>query len=114
MPKKKRKYFPNNWKAIKNAPSEYFEDLPFEEFMDWRGEQWQLPSSIECIIREQNIKTGKVKEYVYVTKGHAQRKVNSIMRKGESEFFLVDKEGMHHLFPKELFNDRDYDYEIEG
>tara|TARA_R100000781_G_scaffold2454_4_gene3975 strand:+ start:884 stop:1216 length:333 start_codon:yes stop_codon:yes gene_type:complete len=108
----KKKYFPNNWEAIKNAPSEYFEELPFEQFMDWRVDGWQIPSSITCIIREQNIKTGKITEHVYNTRGNAKRKVNSIMKQGESEFFLCDHEGMHHLFPKEHFNDKDYDYEV--
>lgn len=108
----KKKDFPNNWKAIKDAPSHYFEDLPFEQFMDWRADAWQIPSSIQCIIRERNIETGRITEHVYNTRGHAKRKVQSIMSKGESEFFLCDHEGIHHLFPKEHFNERDYDYEV--
>mgnify|MGYP001459288326 CR=1 FL=1 len=98
--KRKKPYFPNNWKAYKDAPSEYFEDLPFEQFMDWRVNQWEIPSSIDCIIREQNLDTGKVTEYVYQSAGHAQNKVRAMMDKGESEFFIANKEGLHHLYPK--------------
>lgn len=113
MNKKKKKYFPNNWKAIAEAPSSFFAELPFEEFMDWKVFGYEIPSSIDCIIREQNIETGKVKEYVYNTRGHAERKVRSMMKEGVSEFLLCNEEGIHHLFPKELFDDRDYDYEVE-
>ena len=28
----KRKYYPNNWDAIKQCPPHYFPEMPFEEF----------------------------------------------------------------------------------
>ena len=40
MPKKP--YLPNNWRALKETPDEYFRDpasnktFTFEEFMDWK------------------------------------------------------------------------------
>ena len=108
----KKPYFKNKWKEYNAISPDKFEPMPFDLFMDWRADQWQIPSSIQCIIREQNIETGKVTEHVYTTHGHAKRKVKSIMRKGESEFFLCDHEGITHLFPKEKFNERDYDYEV--
>ena len=62
---KQKPYYPNNWEAISNAPDECFETLPFEQFMDWKIAGWELPSSIDCIIREHNLETGKITEHVY-------------------------------------------------
>tara|TARA_B100000287_G_scaffold429254_1_gene482210 strand:- start:1730 stop:2065 length:336 start_codon:yes stop_codon:yes gene_type:complete len=109
---RKRPYYPNNWREIKDAPSEYFQDMPFEQLMDWKIGGWQLPSSINCIIRETCLETGKTKEHIY-QRGHAAKaKVNQLMNEGLSEFVVCSHDSIHHLFPKEYFNDKDYDYEI--
>jgi hypothetical protein len=55
----KKKYFPNNWDAYNEVDPEMFEDLPFDQFMDWKVGGWELPSSVSCIIREKNLRTGK-------------------------------------------------------
>ena len=107
MPEKKP-YFPNNWRAIKDAPSEYFEDIPFDQFMDWKMAGWEIPSSISCIIREHNLKTGKVKEYIYERTHAAENKLKKIMSEEVSEITVVNHETIHHLTPKELLED-DYD-----
>ena len=104
--KKKKPYFPNNWSAIANAPSEYFESLPFDQFMDWKMKGWELPSSISCIIREHNLNTGKVTEYVYERQSAAERKAREIMNEGESEFLVCGYDEIHHMQPKYL---EDYD-----
>ena len=52
MSKKKKKYFPNNYEAVAGAPAEWFGTLDFDEFMDWKIGGYELPSSINCIIRE--------------------------------------------------------------
>ena len=101
MPKKKP-YFPNNWKAIKNAPHQFFLPLDFEEFMEWKMMGWEIPSSVECIIREQNLKTGKVKEYVYTKLGNANRRCDKIMKEGKSEFTVCTHDDLAHMFPKHL------------
>ena len=33
---KKRKYYPNNWQAIKDCPPNYFPSMPFDEFREWK------------------------------------------------------------------------------
>lgn len=104
--KKKKPYFPNNWKALKDAPAELFDDLSFEEFMDWKMAGWELPSSVYCIIREQNVNTGEVKEHVYQRPHAAKDKVNEIMKKGESEFYVCNREAIHHMYPQYV---EDYD-----
>ena len=97
---KNKPYFPNNWKAIQQAPAEYFEDIPFEQFMDWKCAGWEIPSSISCIIREANLETGKVKEYTYEKKHAAENKLKKMMSEGVSELTVIDHETIHHLTPR--------------
>ena len=99
MPKKKP-YFPNNWKAIKDADYRWFESMPVEQFFEWKIEGWEIPSSVACIIRETNISTGKVTEHVYSKASSAHKKMTSIMNKGESEFIVCDHSEVAHLYPK--------------
>jgi hypothetical protein len=112
MPNKKP-YYPNNWKAIKDAEEAFFISMPFEQFMSWKMSGWEIPSSIAAIIRETNLETGKVSEYVYQRHSAAEAKVRKIMAKGESEFIVCDHDEIHHLFPRGLHDDQEYDYEIE-
>ena len=102
MMPKKNPYFPNNWKAIKDAPHQFFLPLDFEEFMEWKMMGWEIPSSVECIIREQNLKTGKVKEYVYTKLGNANRRCDKIMKEGKSEFTVCTHDDLAHMFPRHL------------
>ena len=99
---KKKPYFPNNWKKLKDVPDELFENIDFEDFMDWKIGGYEIPSSVSCIIREQNLKTGKVKEHVYQRSSAAQRKIKELMEAGESEFVVCDEDNVHHLYPKYL------------
>ena len=104
---KKKKYFPNNWKRLKDVPASYFEPIEFDEFMDWMIGGYEIPSSVKCIIRETNLSTGKVKEYTYSRHGDAQNKIDDILKKGESEFVVCDEEEIHYLYPKHLDDDDD-------
>ena len=112
MMPKKRPYYPNNWKAIMDAPHQYFIPMPYEQLMDWKVCGWDIPSSICAVIRESNLKTGKVKEYVYQKEAAAQAKVKKIMAEGESEFLVCTKDEIHHLFPRGTNDATEYDYEI--
>ena len=105
MPKKK--YFPNNWKRLRDVPASFFEPIEFDEFMDWKIGGYEIPSSVKCIIRENNLSTGKVKEFTYSRHGDAQNKIDDILKKGESEFVVCDEEEIHYLYPKTLDNDDD-------
>ena len=103
----KKKYFPNNWAKIRDVPSSYFDEIEFDEFMDWKIGGYEIPSSIKCIIRETNLSTGKVKEYTYSRYGDAQNKINAIMKKGESEFVVCDEHEIHYLAPTFIDDDDD-------
>tara|TARA_R100000152_G_C6632331_1_gene79529 strand:+ start:55 stop:399 length:345 start_codon:yes stop_codon:yes gene_type:complete len=105
--KKKKPYYPNNWKAFKDAPSNFFYPIPFDEFMDWKIGGYEIPSSIACIIREHNLKTGKVSEYVYQRPWAAKNKCIEIMDIGESEFIVCDENQIHHMTPKIIDNYED-------
>ena len=99
MPKKKP-YFHNNVEAIREAPDAFFVPIPFDEFMDWKIGGWELPSSCNFIIRERNLNTGKVKEYVYQKPAAARKKLEQRMESGESEFTVADHDTVHFLTPK--------------
>lgn len=101
MPKKKP-YLPNNWANYKQAPDQFFIPIPYDEFVDWKINGWEIPSSIACIIREQDIKTGKVKEYVYEKIGNANKRCAKIMQESKSEFLICTHDDIAHMFPKNL------------
>ena len=100
--KRKKKYFPNNYTGIAAAPSEWFDSIPYDEFMDWKTAGWELPSSVNCIIREHNLKTGKVKEYVYQRIISARKKASQIMAEGESSITVCEADSIHYLYPEEV------------
>tara|TARA_Y100001951_G_C11109385_1_gene166587 strand:- start:90 stop:422 length:333 start_codon:yes stop_codon:yes gene_type:complete len=98
--KNKKKYFPNNWKAYKDAHHSFFIPIPYDEFMDWKIAGWEMPSSVVCMIRETNKRTGKVKEYVYQREHAAKNKAREIMDIGESEFIVCTPHEIHHMEPE--------------
>ena len=107
----KQKYFPNNWKAIKDAPYQFFESIPFDEFMDWKMMGWEIPSSVAAIVREQNLKTGEVKEYIYNTISGANKRCKRIMRESKSEFLVCTHDDIAHMFPtNKIREDSIYDH----
>ena len=106
---KKKPYYHNNWRHYKDCPDKFFIPLPFDEFMNWKIGGWQIPSSVACIIREDNYVTGKVTEHVYKRQGDAKNKARAIMEAGESEFIVCSKDAVHVVYPLEY--EEDYDYE---
>ena len=98
----KKKYYPNNWQAYKDSPEQFFLPLEFEDFMDWKINGWEIPSSVACIIREQNLKTGKVTEHVYSRLSNANKRANKIMKEGKAEFLVCTHDDIGHIYPKDL------------
>ena len=92
-----RKYFPNNWQKFKDAPDEMFVPHMFVEVMDWKVAAWELPSNICCMIREENLETKKVKEYVYQRHAAAEKKVAQLMKKDGIEFTVCTPEQIHFV-----------------
>ena len=105
MPKKRPsnkrpKYFPNNWKAYKDSPDEFFIPLTYKDFFNWKVMGWVLPSSVACVIREE--KDGKISEKIY-SQSHA---ANNYLTKEMSDkntntiFTIVDDKQVQVLYPK--------------
>lgn len=93
----KKPYFPNNWDEYSELPDNFYIPHTFEEVMTWKIAGWELPSSVCCIIRASDVKTKKVKEYVYQHRGHAQRMINRLMVTPGIEFTVADHEAIHFL-----------------
>lgn len=96
-----KQYYPNNWESYYEAPDDMFEQHTFEEIMMWKVANWELPSSVCCIIRVSNCKTGKVNEHVYQRRSAAENKVAQLMRTPDIEFTVCDHERIHHLTMKD-------------
>ena len=60
--KKRKKYFDNNWREIKECPVEFFDQADFEDVIE---KNWTLRPGTVAIIRAQSMKTGKIKEFAY-------------------------------------------------
>ena len=88
------KYYPHNWDAIHEAPSEYFEEISFEDFAIWKINGWDLPSSIACIMRAEHKDTGKIKEHVYKSPKHAVKKLIKLMETGEYRVTVCNHESI--------------------
>ena len=81
--------------------------------MYWKVAGWELPSSVNCVIRERNLETGKVTEYVYKNTASAKKKLTKLMEGGKSEFSIADHDEVHFLTPN-IPEDYDYDDEDYG
>lgn len=90
-------YYPNNWKEYKDAPDDFFIPHTFDEVMDWKVGQWELPSSVECIIRTKDTRTHKVKEYTYQKLSAARAKVDKLVRQPDLEITVCDHQAIHFL-----------------
>ena len=108
-----RKYFPNNWQKFKDAPDEMFVPHMFVEVMDWKVAAWELPSNICCMIREENLETKKVKEYVYQRRGAAEKKVAQLMKKDGIEFTVCTPEQIHFVSQLDIEDYEEDDTEQE-
>jgi len=102
-----KKYFPNNYDRIAKAPASYFESLPYDLFMDWKMNGWDLPESHDCIIRTVNCKTGKVKEFVYQQHKSARKKVAKLIADQEEEFIVCTHDFIQHLKPLEYLTENE-------
>ena len=93
------KYFPNNWKAYKDSPDEFFIPLTYKDFFNWKVMGWVLPSSIACVIREE--KDGKISERIYSQSQSADNYLTKQMsdKKNNTTFTIVDGNSVQVLRP---------------
>ena len=104
-----KKYFPNNWTRLVKVPHQYFESLPFDAFMDWKMNGWEIAGSHECIIRTINCETGKVKEYVYQRKDAARRRMLKLLQEEKHEIVICTHDNIQHLKPEKYISEHDED-----
>ena len=90
---------PNHWQAIKDAPHEFFQPMPFILLMDWKIGGWEIPQHVECIVRFTNLDTHKVTEHTYQRRGYAEKKVQKLMSSGNYEFVVADHDEVHYIYP---------------
>ena len=74
----KKKLFANNWKEYRDTPHEFFPEVHFEDFMEWRVHGWEILPTHCCIIRTRAL-SGKVKEYSYKRWSAAEKKFNKLL-----------------------------------
>ena len=104
MPKrpsnKRPKYFPNNWKAYKESPDNFFIPLTYKDFFNWKVMGWVLPSSVACVIREE--KDGKISEKIYSQSHSANNYLTKQMsdKKNNTIYTIVDDKQVQVLYPK--------------
>ena len=94
-----RKYYPNRWKQIQNIPAQYFEDIDFEDFMDWKMGGYEIPDNVVCLIRDRNLKTNKVTEHVYKQSPAAHKLIKKLAHKGDSELTICTHNAVAHIAP---------------
>lgn len=85
-----------------------FEPCSFLEMMEWKVAGWELPSSVDCIIRTTHLKTGKVKEYVYKRRHAAENKIKQLINQKTHEFCVTTHESQHYIGPRPIDDDGDF------
>ena len=100
MKNKRPKYFPNNWKAYKESPDEFFIPLTYKDFFNWKVMGWVLPSSVACVIREE--KDGKISEKIYSQSHAANNYLTKEMsdKKNTTIYTIADDKQVQVLYPK--------------
>jgi len=101
MPNRRPKYFPNNWRAYKESPDEFFIPLTYKDFYNWKVMGWVLPSSIACVIREE--KDGKISEKIYSQSQSADNYLTKQMSNKDNKtiYTIVDDKQVQVLYPKD-------------
>ena len=97
---KKKPYFANNWQMYKDADPDMFLTHTFQEVMDFKVAGWELPSSVDCIIRTTDLETKKVQEYVYKRPHAAQNKIRQLLTDKTHDFCITTHDTQHYLGPK--------------
>jgi len=101
-------YYPNNWALYKEAPDDMFMQHTFFEIMKWKVAGWQLPSSVDCIIRYKEPGSDKIKERIYQKRKYAEALVEKLIESGAEEITVCNEHFVHNLLEDD--DDDDYDY----
>ena len=96
MPKKK-KDFPNKFDRYAKIPAERFQPIEYDTFYEWKIQGWELPPDIMCIIRCENTRTNKVKEYVYQQPKAAAKCIAKLTEDPDNVLTICDPDEIHLL-----------------
>ena len=94
----KRKYYPNNWDAIKQCPSSYFPEMEYEDFRDWKVFGYQLPSSHYGVVRIEDLDKGTIEEYTYKTEHHTKQRLKKEVGKNVNKCYKLVESSIKSLF----------------
>ena len=97
-----KNYFPNNWQKYKDVPDDFFMPHTYDEIMHFKISAWELPSNVCCVIRESDLESKKVKEYVYQRRAAAEKKVKQLMNKDGIEFTVCTPDQIHFVSPHDI------------
>ena len=94
-----KKYFPNKWAAYKKVPAEKFGTISFGKFMAYRVGGYDIPDDVSCIIRQEDVLTVKIKEYVYKTDLGAKKRLDIMMNEeiDPCNITICDAHRIHYL-----------------
>ena len=90
----KDSYYPNKWQAVKDIDEDLFDDLPFDEFFEWRVMSHEILPGYHSIIRMQDRTNGKITEKCYKSRSAAVKKVKSLMSNPDIEFTVATEKGV--------------------
>ena len=91
-------YFPNNIEQV--MEDRFPDDIPFDVFLS-DLHTWSIPSSVCCVIRAENKRTGLVKEYTYQRTHAARRRLHQLLVEDPDtwEILIADDDSIHLIIP---------------
>lgn len=94
-----KKYYPNNWQAVRDIPDDIFEPTDYEIVIDYLVDHWDINSSVDTILRATNIKTKAVKEYTYIRPSNAKKRLEKLCKTKNYEIIVMRANEMYTIFP---------------
>jgi hypothetical protein len=88
----KKPYFPNDIEGVMLSPMP--DDITVDDFFEYRLSSWAIPSSIACVIRASNTKTGKVQEFSYTRIHAAKKKIEQLAKDKDLEIIIADDDSI--------------------
>ena len=101
----KKPYFKNKWKEYSAISPDKFEPMPFDLFMDWRADNWELKRPYSVVIRATYHDNMKIKEYSNKMPHAAERRFKELMTKDNVSITVCNSETVAHINPKQFIND---------
>ena len=102
-----KKYYPHNIMAIHDLDESVLtvmsECWPVDELIEAKMVDYEIPSSIFCMLRVTTQKDGKVKEYVYQRRHAADKKIKKLLTSDEPTEVLLVTQDTYAVLQNEAF-----------